>query len=93
MPHNGLTYKVGDTIYIKYHSSTHWLYLGSSACDFKTEICPNATSDTISATSPCTYKFSTAGSYYISDKAGASVGNGYCKDFGASLPITVSTSS
>lgn len=32
----GLTYKVGDTIYIKYHSSVHDLYLGSSACDFKT---------------------------------------------------------
>lgn len=31
-----LTYKVGDTFYVKYHSSAHDLYLGASACDFKT---------------------------------------------------------
>ncbi|EIE22038.1 hypothetical protein COCSUDRAFT_43024 [Coccomyxa subellipsoidea C-169] len=82
-----LTIKAGDSIPFYYHSSTHNLFLDSAPCRFEKEVCKSANSSVITASSPCTVTFPTAGTFYISDKAGTN--GAYCSDFLTNVKITV----
>lgn len=50
-----VTVPASEAINFFYHSSTHNLFVGSSKCAYTTEICPSATADTISESSPCKF--------------------------------------
>lgn len=50
-----ITVPASGAINFSYHSSTHNLFVGSSKCAFTTEICPSASAQMISASSPCKY--------------------------------------
>lgn len=74
----------GSSINFAYHGKQHHLFVAPIPCTYTTEICPSKDGTMVTASSPCSYKFLSAGIFYVNDKS-----KHYCKDYSANLKVTV----
>ena len=56
-----VTIPPSSSIAFAYHGNKHHLYVGSKACDYTTEICPNKNATDVTAANPCNYAFPATG--------------------------------
>ena len=56
-----VTIPPSSSIAFAYHGNNHHLFVGSKACTYTTEICPNKNASDVTAANPCNYAFPATG--------------------------------